>query len=222
MWREPGRWPGWGDQQPGARAQRDRQVAAAVAAARRTADGAGRLRGLRSCPADAGGAAAPGAGLGCPGWAGGRPMLACGMRRAAGRGDLGRLVREENEHWATVRDRVRWDTLGRGGYLPGQGAAGPVAVGASERAAAGARAGGGAAYRRGNRLLLMVHQDLMRDDPSFAVTCVARTLAMSRGWRLQVALAPRWLWYGGPVVVGWTVGSGGRGDAGSWWGRGCR
>jgi hypothetical protein len=134
------------------------------------------------------------------------PMLVYGMRRAAGRGDLARLVREENEHWATVRGRVRWETLDAvDAYL----ARAPRGRWRSVHLSVPQPAGGQAAvsaYPRGNRLLLMAHQDLMRDDPSFAVTCVARTLAMSRGWRLQVALAPRWLWYGGPVVVGWAVG----------------
>lgn len=134
------------------------------------------------------------------------PIAVSAVRRLANRADPARLAREEREHRATLSGRVRWSTLDAvDAYL----ATVPLGRWASVHLCVPQPAGGQAlvsVYPHGNRLLVMVHQNLMRDDPSFAVTCVARTLALARGWRLQLALAPRWLWYGGPVVVGWAVG----------------
>jgi hypothetical protein len=63
-------------------------------------------------------------------------------------------------------------------------------------------------YPHGNRLLIVVHRDLLEQgmDPARAVTWVARSLAVMRGWRFQLRLATRpAARLGGLLIVTWAV-----------------
>jgi hypothetical protein len=63
-------------------------------------------------------------------------------------------------------------------------------------------------YPHGNRLLIVVHRDLLEQgmDPARAVTWVARNLAVMRGWRWQLRLATRpAVRLGSLLIVSWAV-----------------
>ncbi|HEY2577185.1 MAG TPA: hypothetical protein VGI74_12845, partial [Streptosporangiaceae bacterium] len=63
-------------------------------------------------------------------------------------------------------------------------------------------------YPHGNRLLIVVHRDLLEQGiaPAHAVGWVARKLAVMRGWRFQLhlAISPT-VRMGGLLIVSWAV-----------------
>jgi hypothetical protein len=57
----------------------------------------------------------------------------------------------------------------------------------------------------GNHLLAVIHRNLLDEDPTVAVACLARALATMRGWRFQLCTATYLARPGGLLVAGWAV-----------------
>lgn len=138
------------------------------------------------------------------------PALCSAIRRVADRpGHDDGWARQEQAHWQALPAQLRCSrTLDRiEDYL----ATAPLGQWRSVHLAVPLTVPGQPGvclYPHGNRLLIVVHRDLLEEgmDPARAVTWIARTLAMMRGWRYQLRLAtspPARM--GGLLIAGWAV-----------------